>query len=66
MAGLVVPVAVLSVPVAVKLELGRESGCVVDVVAGEGQLVGVSFKRPEERDGKQNFSCGFRGIYTVQ
>lgn len=39
MAGVVVPVVVVCVPVAVELELGRTAGGVVDVVAGEGHLV---------------------------
>lgn len=39
MAGVVEPVVVVGVPVAVELELGRATRSVVDVVAGEGDLV---------------------------
>jgi hypothetical protein len=38
-AGVVEPVVVVGVPVAVELNLGRAAGGVVDVVAGEGDLV---------------------------
>jgi hypothetical protein len=38
-AGVVEPVVVVGVPVAVELKLGRAAGGVVDVVAGEGDLV---------------------------
>lgn len=39
MAGVVEPVVVVCVPVAVELELGGTAGGVVDIVASEGNLV---------------------------
>jgi hypothetical protein len=38
-AGVVEPVVVVGMPVAVELKLGRAAGGMVDVVAGEGDLV---------------------------
>lgn len=39
MTGVVVPVVVVHVPVAVELELGGTTRCVVDVVASESHLI---------------------------